>query len=148
MRSIKAILGNRETHTVSPFDSVRKAVQLMVVHEIGCVPVVEGDRVVGIFTERDVMTRVVGPGVPADATPVGSVMSTKLVVTNADESYEVCLNRMRQSRVRHLIVLDGKRMGGVVSIRDLMAVDLDEKVEEISMLNAYVHQVPGPVRPN
>ena len=143
MRSIKTILGNRETHTVNPSESVRRAVQVMVSHDVGSVPVVDGDRVVGIFTERDVMKRVVANELDADSTAVGTVMSTQLVLANSDESYEACLRRMQESHVRHLIVLDQNRMSGVVSLRDLMAVDLSEKVEELSMLNAYVHHVPG-----
>ena len=148
MRSIKAILGNRETHTVNPSDSVLKAVQVMVAHDVGSVPVVEGDRVVGIFTERDVMKRVVAAGLEADFASVGTVMSTRLVVANSDESYEACLRRMQQSHVRHLIVLDENRMSGVVSLRDLIAVDLNEKAEELSLLNAYVHHIPGSVQPS
>jgi len=148
VRSIKAILGNRETHTVNPSDSVLKAVQVMVAHDVGSVPVVEGDRVVGIFTERDVMKRVVAAGLEADFASVGTVMSTRLVVANSDESYEACLRRMQQSHVRHLIVLDENRMSGVVSLRDLIAVDLNEKAEELSLLNAYVHHIPGSVQPS
>lgn len=71
-------------------------------------------------------------------------LAQRLVLANSDESYETCLRRMQQSHVRHLIVLDQNRMSGVVSLRDLMAVDLNEKAEELSLLNAYVHHIPGP----
>jgi CBS domain-containing protein len=69
-------------------------------------------------------------------------MSSELVVASIDESCETCLERMRQAHIRHLIVLDGERMAGIVSMRDLMAVDLDDKLETITLLNAYVHSVP------
>ena len=69
-------------------------------------------------------------------------MSTQLVVAEVDEPCETCLQRMQQARVRHLLVLDEGRLAGVLSIRDLMAVDLTEKDEAIAMLNAYVHYVP------
>jgi CBS domain-containing protein len=68
-------------------------------------------------------------------------------VARTDESCETCLERMRQAHIRHLIVLDGERMAGIVSMRDLMAVDLDDKLETITLLNAYVQSVPDH-RPN
>ena len=72
------------------------------------------------------------------ATPVSHVMSTQLFVAEVGEPCEVCLHRMQQAQVRHLIVLDHGRLAGIVSLRDLMTVDLDEKAEAISLLNAYV----------
>ncbi|PYR39706.1 MAG: IMP dehydrogenase [Acidobacteria bacterium] len=110
---------------------------------IGAVPVVEGERLAGIFTERDVLTRVVAAGVDPAGTCVLDVMSTQLVVADVSEPYDVCLQRMQQARVRHLIVLDGGRLAGIVSLRDVMAVDLDEKDDAITLLNAYVHYVPA-----
>jgi CBS domain-containing protein len=70
-------------------------------------------------------------------------MSTELLVADIGEPCEVCLHRMQQAHVRHLIVLDQGRLAGILSIRDLMAVDLDEKTEAISLLNAYVSGVPA-----
>jgi CBS domain-containing protein len=146
MKSVKTIIGARETVTVGPEMSVREAATTMARHQIGAVPVVERDRLVGIFTERDVLARVVAGGLDPQVTPVGDVMSTQLVVAEVNEPCEACLQRMQQARVRHLIVLDQGRLGGVLSIRDLMAVDLDEKDEAIAMLNAYVHYVPADSR--
>lgn len=72
-------------------------------------------------------------------------MSSTLVAADVGESYETCLDRMRQARIRHLIVLDKERMAGIISMRDLMAVDLDDKAETITLLNAYVQCVPGDI---
>jgi CBS domain-containing protein len=139
MKSIQAILGNRETVTVDLGASVLDAARVMAARRIGAVPVLEGERLVGIFTERDVLARVVAAGLDPATTTVGDVMSTQLVAAHLDESYEVCLARMQQAHVRHLIVLlANDRMAGIVSLRDLMAADLDEKAEHISLLNAYV----------
>ena len=146
MKSVKAIVGARETVTAAPLMSVRDTAAIMAHHHIGAVPVVDGERLVGIFTERDVLARVVAAGLDPAATPIADVMSTQLVVAEVGETYQTCLERMQQARVRHLIVLDRGRLGGILSIRDLMAVDLDEKDEAIALLNAYVHYVPADSR--
>lgn len=143
MRSVRAIVESRETVTVDPAMSVTEATRVMSRHEIGAVPVVDGDRLAGIFTERDVLARVVAAGVDPVATPIADVMSTRLVVAEIGETYEVCLQRMQQARVRHLIVLEQGRLAGILSLRDLLAVDLDEKDEAIALLNAYVHYIPA-----
>ena len=145
MRSVRAVIGSRETVTVAPCASVLEAAQLMAARPIGAVPVVDGDRLAGIFTERDVLTRVVAAGLDPSTTTVADVMSIQLVVAEIGEPYDVCLQRMRQARVRHLIVLNQGRLAGIVSLRDLMAVDLDEKDEAITLLNAYVHYIPADI---
>ena len=140
MKTIRAIVGDRETVTVDRRTSVLDAVQRMAERQIGAVPVVDGDRVVGIFTERDVLMRIVAAErVPAE-TIIGDVMSTNLVLASDNETYEACLARMQGAGIRHLIVVDAEQhLAGVVSLRDLLAVDIDEKSEAISLLNAYVH---------
>jgi CBS domain-containing protein len=70
-------------------------------------------------------------------------MSTDLVVADIGEGHDSCLNRMQQARVRHLLVLEKSRLAGIVSFRDLLAVDLEEKNEEITLLNAYIHYIPA-----
>ena len=78
MRSVKAILGDRETIVVARSASIADAARLMAAHHIGALPVLDGDRLVGIFTERDVLTRIVAAGRNPDTTRVGDVMSTDL----------------------------------------------------------------------
>jgi CBS domain-containing protein len=145
MRSIKAIIGDRETVVVDPGHSTEEAARVMAAHNIGAVPVVDGDRLAGIFSERDVLTRVVAAGRSPSTTLVRDVMSTELVVAEVAETYEACLTRMQQARVRHLIVLDRGRLAGIVSLRDVLAADIDEKAEAITLLNAYVHYIPADV---
>jgi len=143
MKSIRSIIASRETVTVDSATSVLDAARVMSAQHIGAVPVVDGERLSGIFTERDVMARIVAEGREPRSTPIGDVMSTDLVVTEITETCEVCLARMQQARVRHVIVLDKGRLAGIVSLRDLMAADLDDKAEAISLLNAYVHYIPA-----
>jgi len=143
MRSIKAILGDRETIVVARSASVADAARLMSAHHIGALPVLEHDRLVGIFTERDVLTRIVAAGRSPETTTVGDVMSTDLVVCEVNESYEACLTRLQQAHVRHLLALQDGRLAGIVSMRDVLAADVDEKAEELTLLNAYVHYIPA-----
>ena len=77
MRSIKAIVGQRQTIIVDALTTVGDAARLMASHQIGAVPVLEGERLAGIFTERDVLTRVVAAARDAERTPVREVMSTR-----------------------------------------------------------------------
>jgi CBS domain-containing protein len=142
MTSIRAIVREQETVTVSPQLSVLEAARAMARFQIGAVPVVDQDRLAGIFTERDVLARVVASGLDPNVTPVAAVMSTELITAEITEAYDVCLHRMQQAHVRHLIVLDRGRLAGILSLRDLLAVDLNEKDEAITLLNAYVHYVP------
>jgi len=143
MKSIRSIVANRDTVTVDSMTSVLDAARVMSARHIGAVPVVDGERVVGIFTERDVMARIVAEARDPRTTPISQVMSTDLVVTEINESFEACLTRMQQARVRHILVLDNGRLAGIISLRDLMAADLDDKDEAISLLNAYVHYIPA-----
>ena len=138
MKSVRAIIGDRETVTVGCSTCAREAACLMAARQIGALPVLDGDRLVGIITERDILARIVAAELDPVATPVAQVMSTELLVAEIGEPWEVCLQRMQQARVRHLIVLDQGRLAGILSLRDLIAVDLDEKAEAISLLNAYV----------
>lgn len=143
MRSIKSILGNRDTVTVESGASVTTAARLMAEHHIGALPVVDNGRLAGIFSERDVLTRVVAAGRNPDTTLVREVMSSELIVANAPESYETCLARMQQAHVRHLLVLENGALFGIASMRDVLAADIDEKSEAITLLNAYVHYIPA-----
>jgi CBS domain-containing protein len=143
MKSIRSIVASRDTVTVDSMTSVLDAARIMTARHIGAVPVVDAERLVGIFTERDVMARIVAGARDPGATPVADVMSTELVVTEINESFDACLARMQQARVRHILVLDNGRLAGIVSLRDLMAADLDDKEEAISLLNAYVHYIPA-----
>jgi CBS domain-containing protein len=147
MRPIGPLVSGRDVVVVDIATSVEHAARIMSDRQIGAVPVVDGERVAGIFTERDVMARVVAAGINAAETPVSAVMSTNLVVADVRDSHDVCLRRMQQARVRHLLVLDGGRLAGVLSLRDLLALELDEKDEEVTLLNAYVHFVPADLSP-
>lgn len=144
MKLVRRLIAGRETLVADRSTSVMEAARRMTERQVGAVPILDGDRVVGIFTERDIMARVVAAGLDP-RTPVGEVMSTDLVVADLDETHEACLHRMQQARVRHLLVLREGHLAGILSLRDLLAVELDEKDEALSLLNAYVHYIPADV---
>ncbi|HEX2340906.1 MAG TPA: CBS domain-containing protein [Vicinamibacterales bacterium] len=143
MKPISAVIQGQDTAVVPRTASVVDAVRIMTARNIGAVPVVDDERLVGIFTERDVMARVVAVGLDPKNTEVGDVMSPDLVTADVRDTCDTCLRRLQQARVRHLIVLNEGRLAGVLSLRDLLAVDADEKDEAINLLNAYVHYIPA-----
>jgi CBS domain-containing protein len=143
MKPIRPLLESREVVVVDVATSIVQAARVMSERQIGAVPVVDGDRVAGVFTERDMLARVVAAGVDPATTPVSSVMTTNLVTAEIAESHDVCMRRMQQARVRHLLVLRDGRLAGVLSMRDLLALELDERDEAITLLNAYVHYIPA-----
>jgi CBS domain-containing protein len=112
---------------------------------IGAVSVMDGDRLVGIFSERDVINRVVAKSLNPVTTTVTSVMTSNLVVASTDETYESCLRKMKQANCRHLPVVEGDKLVGFISLRDLLQVDISEKDDTIQFLNDYMFHVPAGV---
>jgi CBS domain-containing protein len=118
-------------------------------NNVGIVLVLEGDRLVGVFSERDVVRRVVDRGLDPDRTPVGDVMTSQIVVGDPEEDYQSAIRKMDQANIRHLLVVKGAEMLSMISIRDLIRVDMHDKSEEIRYLREYLYQVPPePARPS
>jgi CBS domain-containing protein len=147
MKTIQSLVEKRDVVIVDVATSVAQAARIMSEHQVGAVPVLQGDRLVGIFTERDVLSRVVAAGIDPAATPVNAVMSTTLVVAEINETHDACLRRMKQAHVRHVLVLRDGRLAGILSMRDLLALEIDERDEAINLLNAYVHYIPADLLP-
>jgi CBS domain-containing protein len=143
MKPIKTLMTGRQTVVIDQEATVLDAARLMSDRDIGGLPVLHEDRVVGIFTERDVMSRVVAAGRHPVYTRVAEVMSTELVVADINDPPELCLTKMQQARVRHMLVLDEGRLAGILSLRDLLAVELAEREDAINLLSAYVHYIPA-----
>jgi len=142
MKTIGGLVSGRETYHIGAEHSVRDAARYMTDRRVGAVSVVEGTRLVGILSERDIMGRVVARHLDPDRTRVGDVMSRDLVVAQSGDSHEEGLRKMKQAGCRHLPVVEGDRLVGMVSQRDLLQIDLSEKDEEIRWLNAYIHFIP------
>ena len=142
MKTIGALVGGRELFHVVSDMTVREVAAYMTERRVGAVAVLEGTRLSGIVSERDIMGRVVARGASPDTTRVADVMTRELVVAHAGDTHEDGLRRMKQAGCRHLPVVEGDRLVGMVSQRDLLQVDLTEKDEEIRWLNAYIHFIP------
>lgn len=143
MRTIRHLLeSKREVYHLPPTVSVYDAAHYMSERNVGAVCVLENDRLVGIISERDIMTRVVAAGLDPRATRVQQVMSHNPVVVDADESYEKCIKLMQAGKFRHLPIVDSGRLLALLSFRDLLQVDIDEKEDEIRMMRAYIQMAP------
>jgi CBS domain-containing protein len=142
MKPISEIVSNRPLFSVGKDQTVAEVARFMAEKNVGAIPVMEKDRLVGVFSERDVITRVVAKGLNPAEVKVGDVMTTRIVVANADESYESCLKKMQQAHCRHLPVVSGDQLIGFVSLRDLLMMDLDEKERNLEYLQSYIYTVP------
>ena len=142
MRKLREIMRAGFLFMVQRDATVREAVQVMTDNNVGIVLVLEGKRLVGVFSERDVVRRVVDRGLDPDRTPVGDVMTTQIVVGDPDEDYQSAMRKMDQASIRHLLVVKGAEMLSMISIRDLIRVDVQDKGEEIRFLREYLYQVP------
>lgn len=125
--------------TVDAGDTVLEAVRRMDKANTGAVVVLDGDRLQGIFTERDLMRRVVLRNREVSATRVSEVMTRDLVFTEVRAPAGEAMAKMTQHRCRHLPVVDGERLVGVISIGDLMKELSDEQTVEIRFLKEYIY---------
>jgi len=142
MKTLGELVKNKPVHVIKKDQTVLEAVKDMVRYHVGAVPVVDGDRLVGIFSERDLMVRCVAGGIDVSKTKVEDVMTKELIATNINDSWEECLVIMKQKEIRHLPVIEGDRLAGVVSLRDLMQIDVEEKEQKIDVLHSYIHYNP------
>lgn len=123
MKHVKDVIEGRELISATPDATVLEIARTMSERRIGAVPVLEGTRLVGIFTERDLMTRVVTKELSAADTRVSEVMTPDVASANPGDPLPECIERMQASGYRHLPVLDGDVVVGVISLRDLLQVD-------------------------
>jgi len=148
MKKLREIMRAGFLFVVQREETVREAVQVMTANNVGIVLVLEGERLVGVFSERDVVRRVVDRGLDPDVTPVGDVMTSQIIAGDPDEDYQSAMRKMDQANIRHLLVVKGDQMLSMISIRDLIRVDMQDKSEEIRYLREYLYQVPPePARP-
>lgn len=142
MPQIKEILSSKGTEVVaiSPDATVFEAAVLMNKHKIGAVVVVENGRLVGIFTERDVLRRVVGEQRDPAAVKIRNVMTDDVACGSLDTSIEEAKAVMKNRRIRHLPVVDEEmRLQGMISIGDLNAYRVDSQEVTIRFLHEYIY---------
>jgi CBS domain-containing protein len=143
IRQILAAKG-ASVFTITPDATVYEALTLMGAHNIGALVVTEGDRVVGIFSERDYSRKVILDGRTSRDTKVADILSHPVITITRDDSIEECMERMTVHRVRHLPVVDGQTLVGVVSIGDVVNWIMHAQRHAIQQLTGYISGVyPG-----
>ena len=142
MKKLREIMRYGFLFVVQRDVAVAEAARMMAAHNVGIVAVLEGERLVGVFSERDVVQKVLAKGLDPARTPIKDVMTTELVVADVDEDYQSAIRKMDQANIRHLPVVSGGRLLSMISIRDLMRVDMEDKGDEIRYLREYLFQVP------
>jgi CBS domain-containing protein len=115
----------------------------MVEHNIGAVPELHNGKLVGIFSERDLMKRVGAEGRDPGSTCMAEVMTDDPLRISMNKDLENCITLMRRHSFRHLPVCHEGHLVGLVSLRDTLLHDLNEKDDEVRMMRAYIHSMPG-----
>ena len=133
------LLKNQVTISAEARQTVLEVASMMVEHNIGAVPVLQDGQLTGIFSERDLMSRVVVPGRDPARTTVKEVMTEDPLTVAPNDPLETCMTLMKRHGFRHLPVCAGRELKGVVSLRDILLHDLDEKDDEVRMMRAYLH---------
>jgi CBS domain-containing protein len=146
MRSVAYILQSKQDHTVytiAPTAMVLDAIKLMAERRIGALLVMEGERIVGIVTERDYARKVILMGRSSSDTPVRDIMTTSVMYVRPDQTNEECMALMTENRLRHLPVIDGGKLVGLISIGDLVKDIISEQQFTIQQLEHYIRGERG-----
>ena len=142
MKTVEQILKTKSQHqtvyTIGPDDSVLDALKVLAEKNVGALPVVEGDQVVGIVSERDYARKLVLKGRSSAATPVREIMSAPVVTVEPKRKLDFCMNLMTDRHLRHLPVVDNGRLLGLLSIGDLVKETITEQASLIQQLEQYI----------
>jgi CBS domain-containing protein len=129
--------------TVQKKAMVSEAVGLMADHNVGIVIVLDGSSLAGVFSERDLVRRVLHQGLNPVRTPLGDVMTGCVITADAEMDYESAMRSMNEAGIRHLLVTSGSRMLSMISVRDLMRAAIHDRDQEVQQLREYLYQVPA-----
>ena len=124
--------------SIAPSASVLDAIRLMADKGIGALIVMDGETMAGIVTERDYARKVILKGRSSHETPVSDIMSTGVISTSPDQTVNICMNVMTDKRIRHLPVVEGNKVIGLVSIGDLVKAIIADQKETIEHLEQYI----------
>jgi len=140
MRTVRQLLEAKspEVHSIGPDAPVIDAIRRMAERRIGALLVMEGPRLAGILSERDYARKVVLQGRSSKDTPVRDIMTAQVVTVAPGDSADHCMQLVTDGRIRHLPVLEGGRVVGVVSIGDLVKAVIEEQRNELDQLQRYI----------
>lgn len=134
MAPIYDLVKDRRVYSIEADRTVLEAARFMMEHNIGALPVLRNGELVGIFSERDIMNRVVAAGRLPGTTKISEVMTPNPKAVSVDETIENCLFLMREFGFRHLPITDGKELKGLVSSRDILLRYVAQKEAEARRL--------------
>jgi CBS domain-containing protein len=140
MPKVRDILAKKgqTVHTIEPEMMVLEATRLMNLERIGALVVRQNEHVVGIFTERDVLVRIVAAGLDPASVQVADVLTTPVAYCTPDTTIEQCSAIFTEKRIRHLPVMDGDTLVGIVTIGDILAFDAEKSRVTIQYLEEYI----------
>jgi CBS domain-containing protein len=140
MKPVSELLKPREGNLwhVRPEDSVYAALELLARYDVGALMVMEGGRLVGVFSERDYTRKIALQGRGSKDTTVAEIMTTNVITVTPSTRTSACMSLMRDRRIRHLPVVDGDTVLGMISIRDLMDLIITEQETTIAHLESYI----------
>ena len=140
MRTVRQLLEGKsaDVFSISPDAAVIDAIRMMAERRVGALLVMEGARLAGIISERDYARKVVLQGRSSKDTPVRDIMTSQVVTVAPADSTERCMELVTNSRIRHLPVLDGDQVVGVLSIGDLVKAVMEMQRQDIDQLQRYI----------
>ncbi|MAF82612.1 MAG: CBS domain-containing protein [Gammaproteobacteria bacterium] len=141
MRRIKELLASKgdSIWSVGPDQSVYEAIHLLAEKEIGALAVMDGDRLIGIVSERDYARQIILKGRSSETTLVKDIMTSNVVTANGDQGVRECMGRMTEKRIRHLPIVDNDgKLIGMISIGDLVRSVIAEQQSTIGDLEKYI----------
>ena len=141
MKTIRDIM--RRAFRVMKRATVKEAVATMTDNNVGIVAVMEGEALVGVLSERDVVQRVVACGLDPARTPVEDVMTREVLLGDVNEDCRFAMLKMDRANIRHLPILSGGRVVSMLSVRDVMRAELADAGLELEHLRSYLYQVPA-----
>ena len=140
MKLVQHLLDSKGSEIISIVEdaSVFDAIKLMAERGVGSLLVMDGDELKGIVTERDYARKVIIKGRSSESTQVREIMTTDLVTTTGAQTVNECMTTMSEKRIRHLPVMSGSEVVGLISIGDLVQAIISDQQEEIEQLESYI----------
>jgi CBS domain-containing protein len=139
MPIVNDILRGRELFSVESTQSVTEVAEWMAELNVGAIVVVDHGELCGVFSERDLLKKVVVARLDPDEVRVGAAMTPDPVTLPASARIDEAMELMRRHNIRHLPVMEDSHVTGFLSMRDLMHYDLEQKTEEVYQMRAYIH---------
>ena len=128
----------RDVVSIAPDASVFEAIKLMADKAVGSILVIDGEKMLGIITERDYARKVILKGRSSETTRVAEIMTCEILTTSGAETVNQCMETMTERRIRHLPVVEDERVVGMISIGDLVQAIITDQQDEIEQLGQYI----------